>query len=125
MSRIPKLTTKDIKQIRGGWYSIAVVTIEEHIRSKCVPVREDGRVIEALYFDLSVSKTDKRDWVISQRSDVYLEQEQGFIAAYSKNGYSKDELKQEIVNLANEWIDDNVETERFDRLPENYTLNHV
>jgi hypothetical protein len=101
---VTELTRKDLKQIRGDWYTVAVVTIDQHLSSKYKSPRSDGKVLDALYFDLSTSKIDKRDWIISRRSDIYLQQDTGFISSWSKRGWTKDELFEELLNLANEAV---------------------
>lgn len=97
-----ELTQADIRRISGNWYTVPVVTLDQHIKSKVVAANPDGRIVEALYFDLSVSKTDKRDWIISRRSDVFLDQEKGFVSAWTRKGWTIEEMFSELLDLANE-----------------------
>lgn len=70
----------EIRRINGDWLTV--------------------KVSDDLFIDLSTSKRDKRDWIISKRKDVFLEQDKGFISCWVKKSWSLAEMKAELLDIA-------------------------
>lgn len=60
------------------------------------------KINDNLFVDLSTSKLDKRDKIISKRTGVFLEQDKGFISCWVRKAWSFAELKEELLNVAKE-----------------------
>lgn len=58
------------------------------------------KINDNLFLDLSESRFDSRDWIISKRQGITLEQDKGFMYSYSRLGWRTSELKAELLSLA-------------------------
>lgn len=71
-----------IRRVSGDWFTV--------------------KINDNLFIDLATSRFDKRDRIISKRTDVFLEQDGGFMYSYSKKAYTLTELKAELLAMAQE-----------------------
>jgi len=72
----------EIRRVNGHWFTV--------------------KINDNLKIDLSTSKRDKRDWIISKREGVYLEQDKGFVSVWVKKAWSLEEMQSELLSIANE-----------------------
>lgn len=90
-----QFTTKDFKAVKGhvsgrAWYTLEIQ-----------PMKWNGTHHEGLYLDIAVSRWDKRDLILSVRRDWTLDQDGGFVEAYSKRYTTLTQVKAIGAAVAN------------------------
>lgn len=93
-------TTKDVRKISKDWYTLTVVSFGDRLESQYLP-NPTGEVKQEMHFDLSRSKWDKRDWILSKRNGLELQQDAGFIDAFASRYTTLTEMKERLVDTAN------------------------
>lgn len=74
-------STKQLKwkQVKPGWYTITLISFEDRLDD----IKNNRPKREELHIDVSQSKLDKRDWIISYRHDYTLEWDKNYIDSAS------------------------------------------
>lgn len=102
-STISTFNKRNIRKVGDKWFTVDVVSSMGHIESKF----KGDRVKPELHIDLAQSRFDKRDWIISTRDGLSLEQDGGFVESFSKRYTTITEMKQRLLEVANKYADQN------------------
>ena len=96
------------KQVKPGWFSITLISFEDRLDD----IKNNRPKREELHIDVSQSKLDKRDWIISYRHGYTLEWDKNYIDSAS----GVREGKRVGMKVANFFLEK-------DRLPSRYELS--